>query len=152
MTKWGQINKVWLVISGAIIFLAAVTTVCDSKTREHLWNHFFPAEHPKETSKLVSNPSQEFTRAEQIPNSAQALFHSQDDLSVEIWLPSEYNDSDILVDGAAAKIINRTPSFTSVLVTRQNVPHVFEIIKGSVVRKETLLILTNNTLIKPFAY
>ena len=71
--------------------------------------------------------------------------------TVEIDLPSIYNDADILVDGSPANIIDRTPYDVKLKVISQDTPHKFQVkYKGTILREETRLVSSDDTIIRPF--
>ena len=82
-----------------------------------------------------------------------AKISGQVEYSIDVMLPSTYNDAQILLDGAPAKITSRTPSFVTLLASQQDAPHKLQIVKNStVLREETFLATTNHPPLKPFQY
>lgn len=68
-------------------------------------------------------------------------------VSVDLCLPSVLNNPEIWVDGSPANIIDKTPSFVTVLVNKQDSPHLFHVQSGSFNQIQSLSIQSNHTMI-----
>lgn len=110
-------------------------------------------QHTKSELTTAQSELQKLT-AENVEKSLVEGKHSMPpEYAIDVMLPSTYNDAQILIDGAPARITSRTPSFVTLLASQQDAPHKLQIVKNStVIREETFLATTNHPVIKPFQY
>jgi hypothetical protein len=88
-----------------------------------------------------------------VPLNLASKSSEQVEYAIDVMLPSIYNDTQILLDGAPAKITSRTPGVVTLLARQQEAAHQLQVVQnGNVLRQESFSATSNHTVIKPFQY